>query len=222
MKSKTIQISYDKNIRQINLLHLKLHSHQIADQPPTNADQFLWLGRVWSGKKLPPLIEERIYPRSTPAVSALYPWCTHAQIPLFPTYTRPTGWPIPALYDQLPTYSWCNYAHYAQYRTNSRSNFHSRPQMNNSSKCNANRQSYLSSVPEMHTWPILLIKSDLKWCIHISILIMKYIMHLFYFGIHFSWPRVEVISGFCVGFPIEVFVWHFEINISTSYKRFKK
>ena len=100
---------------------LKLHSHQTADKPPLNADQFLWLGRVWSGKKLPALIEERIYPRSTPAVSALYPWCTHAQIPLFPTYTRPSNWPIPALYDQPPTYSWWNYAHCAQYRTNPRS-----------------------------------------------------------------------------------------------------
>ena len=24
------------------------------------------------------------------------------------------------------------------------------------------------SLPEMRTWPILLIKSDLKWCIHLS------------------------------------------------------
>ena len=24
------------------------------------------------------------------------------------------------------------------------------------------------SVPKLHTWPILLIKSDLKWCIHLS------------------------------------------------------
>ena len=62
----------------IQHLDLKLNLHQTADQPTTNADQFLWLGRVWSGKKLPALIEERIYPRSTPAVSALYPWCTHA------------------------------------------------------------------------------------------------------------------------------------------------
>ena len=118
-------------------IKFKLHSHQTPDQPPLIPDQFLWLGRVWSGKKLPALIEERIYPRSTPAVSALYPWCTRAQIPLFPTYTRPSGWPIPALYDQPPTYSWCNHAHYAQYRTNPRFDFHSRPQMNNSSKCNA-------------------------------------------------------------------------------------
>ena len=109
---------------------VKLHSHQTADQPPTNADQFLWLGRVWSGKKLPALYEERIYPRSTPAVSALYPWCTNAQIPLFTTYPRPSGWQIPALYDQPPTYSWYNYAHYAQYRTNPRCDFNSRPQMN--------------------------------------------------------------------------------------------
>ena len=147
---------------------LKLHSHQTPDQPPLIPDQFLWLGRLWSGKKLPALIEERIYPRSTPAVPALYPWCTHAQIPLFPTYTRPSGWPIPALYDQPPTYSWCNYAHYAQYRTNPRSDFYSRPKMNNSSKRNANRQCYVGPVPEMRSWPILLIKSDLKWCIHLS------------------------------------------------------
>ena len=127
------RVSHDSS----RIYQLKLHSHQTPDQPPLIPDQFLWLGRVWSGKKLPALIEERIYPRSTPAVSALYPWCTHAQIPLFPTYTRPSGWPIPALYDQPPTYSWCNHAHYAQYRTNPRSGFHSRPQMNNSSKCNA-------------------------------------------------------------------------------------
>ena len=43
--------------------NLKLHSHQTPDQPPLIPDQFLWLGRVWSGKKLPALIEERIYPR---------------------------------------------------------------------------------------------------------------------------------------------------------------
>ena len=116
---------------------IKLHSHQTPDQPPLIPDQFLWLGRVWSGKKWPALIEERIYPRWIPAVSALYPWCTHAQSPLFPTYTRPSGWPIPALYDQPPTYSWCNHAHYAQYRTNPGSDFDSWPQMNNSSKCNA-------------------------------------------------------------------------------------
>ena len=101
-------------------LLLKLHSHQTADQPTTNADQFLWLGRVWSGKKLPALIKDStcIYPLSTPAVPVLYPWCPHAQIPLSPTYPRPSGWPIPALHYQPPTYSWYNYAHFAQYRTN--------------------------------------------------------------------------------------------------------
>ena len=40
--------------------------------------------------------------------------------------------------------------------------------MNNSSKCNANRQCYVGSVPEMRTRSIFLIKSDLKWCIHLS------------------------------------------------------
>ena len=46
------------------------------------------------------------------------------------------------------------------------------PRMNtsNSSKCNANRQSYLGSVPEMRIRPILLIKSDLKW-IYVYILV---------------------------------------------------
>ena len=156
----------------LSFCSLKLHSHQTPDQPPLILDQFLKLGRVWSGKKLPALIEESNYPRSTPAVPALYPWCTHAQIPLFPTYTRPSGWPIPALYDQPPTYSWCNYAHYAQYRTNPRFYFHSRPEMNNSSKRNANRQYYVLFSTQMRTWPILLIKSDLKWCIHLSRLTM--------------------------------------------------
>ena len=32
----------------------------------------------------------------------------------------------------------------------------------------ANRQCYMGSVLEMRTWPILLVKSDLKWCIHHS------------------------------------------------------
>ena len=50
---------------------------------PTNFYGLVGYDRV---KKLPALIEERIYPRSTPAVSALYPWCTHAQIPLSPAY----------------------------------------------------------------------------------------------------------------------------------------
>ena len=140
-------ISY---LNGINHQTVKLHSHQTPDQPPLIPDQFLWLGRVWSGKKLPALIEERIYPRSTPAVSALYPWCTHAQIPLFPTYTRPSGWPIPALYDQPPTYSWCNHVHYAQYRTN--------PDLTSTPGLKWIIQANVMpvSVPEMRTWPILL------------------------------------------------------------------
>ena len=152
-------------------VNLKLHSHQTPDQPPTNADQFLWLGRVWSGKKLSALIEERIYPRSTPAVPALYPWCTHAQIPLFPTYPRPSGWPIPALHDQSPTYSWCNYAHYAQYRTNPRSVcLISTPGLKWIIQTNVIPTDSLMRVqyPKGAYWPILIIKSDWKWCIHLS------------------------------------------------------
>ena len=53
----------------------------------------------------------------------------------------------------------------------------------------------------------------------VNTFIMKYIMDWFYFGIHCNWPRVQVMSGFCVGFPIELYVWHFEINISTTSKR---
>ena len=120
-RSSLVMVVYQQNSRTKTMHQFNTGSHQTADQPTINADQFLWLGRGWSGKKLPALIEERIYPRSTPAVSALYPWCTHAQIPLSPTYPRPSGWPIPALHDQLPTYSWHNYAHYAQHRTNPRS-----------------------------------------------------------------------------------------------------
>ena len=33
---------------------------------------------------------------------------------------------------------------------------------------NANRQCYVGAVPEMRTWSILFIKSDLKWCMHLS------------------------------------------------------
>ena len=54
---------------------------------------------------------------------------------------------------------------------------------------------------------------------HVSTFFMKYIMQLFYFGIYFIWPRGQVISGFCVGFPIELFLWNFEIKISTTSKR---
>ena len=101
-------------------LTVKLHSHQTADQPTTNADQCFGLVG-YNRVKNYPLWLKRIYPRSTPAVYALYPWCTHAQIPLTPTYSRSSGRPIPALHDQPPTYSWYNYAHYAQYRSNPRS-----------------------------------------------------------------------------------------------------
>ena len=48
----------------------------------------------------------------------------------------------------------------------------------------------------------------------------NYIMHLFYFWIHFIWPRIQVRDiCFFVGFPIELFVWRFEINVSTTSKR---
>ena len=101
----------------INDSPIKLHSHQTADQPTTNADQFLWLGRVWSCKNYTLWLKRVSIPDQHP----LYPWCIHAQIPFSQTYPRPSGWPIPALHDQPPTYSWYNYAHDAQYRTKPRS-----------------------------------------------------------------------------------------------------
>ena len=95
-----------------------IHTRQPTNLRPMPIN-FYGFGRVWWGKTLPAMIEERIYPRS--CQHPLYPWCTHAQIPLSPTYPSPSGWLIPALHDQSPTYSWYNYAHYAQYRANPRS-----------------------------------------------------------------------------------------------------
>ena len=128
---------------------VKLHSHRTADQPPTNVDQFLSIGRV---KKIPALIEERIYPRSTPAVSALYHWCTHAQIPLFPTYHRPSGWPIPALYDQPRPIPDATTLTTLNIGPTSDLILHSRPQLNNLKLTwkviyHWKRQPYFSSEP---------------------------------------------------------------------------
>ena len=123
-----------------------------------------------------------MHPRSNPA---------HPDLPPSFRLTNPRSARPP------PTYSWCNYAHYAQYRTNPRSDFHPRPQMNNSSKCNANRQSYVSSVPEMRTWPILLIKSDLKWCIHIvynACTIYIYINYEVYHAFILFWDSFHLTS----------------------------
>ena len=53
---------------------------------PTNPRPILWLGRVWSGKKLPALIEERIYPRSIPAVSLMHPRSNPALPDLPPSF----------------------------------------------------------------------------------------------------------------------------------------
>ena len=62
---------------------------------------------------------------SIPDQHPLYPRCIPDAPTLKSRSSRPTpvlpGWPIPALHDQPPTYSWYNYAHYAQYRTNPRS-----------------------------------------------------------------------------------------------------
>ena len=76
-------------------IHLKLHSHQTADQPPTNADQFLWLGRVWSGKNYPLWLKSVSIPDQRP----LYPRC----IPDAPTLKSRSSRPTPVLpADQSP------------------------------------------------------------------------------------------------------------------------
>ena len=116
----------------------------------------------------------------TRAVSALFPWCTHAQIPLFPTYPRPSGLPIPTVHVQprpildTTTLTALNIGPTPICMLD----FHSRSQMNNSSKCNANRHSFEGSVPEMRIWPILLIKFDLKLCIHLGRSLFLYLLYL--------------------------------------------
>ena len=68
---------------------LKLHSHQTADQPPINADQFLWLDRVWSGKNDPLWLKSVSIPDQLP----LYPRC----IPDAPTLKSRSSRPTPVL-----------------------------------------------------------------------------------------------------------------------------
>ena len=75
---------------------LKLHSHQTADQPTTNADQFLWLGRIWSGKKNHQLWLKSV---SIPDQHPLYPRC----IPDAPTLKSRSSRPTTVLLaDQSP------------------------------------------------------------------------------------------------------------------------
>ena len=50
---------------------------------PSNADQFVWFGQVWSGKKLTALIVDRIYPWSTLTVSTMHPRSNPALPDLF-------------------------------------------------------------------------------------------------------------------------------------------
>ena len=69
------------------LLLSYIHTRQPTNPRPMPTN--LWLGRVWSGKKLPALIEERIYDRSTP----LYPRC----IPDAPTLKSRSSRPTPVL-----------------------------------------------------------------------------------------------------------------------------
>ena len=59
------------------------------------------------------------------AVSLMHPRSNPA-LPDLPQFFRLTN---PRSARPTPTYSWYNYAHYAQYRTNPRSDFYSRPQM---------------------------------------------------------------------------------------------
>ena len=122
-------------------MSLKLHSHQTPDQPPLIPDP-IFIGLVgYDRVKNYPLWLKSV---SIPDKPPLYPRCISDAPTLKSRSSRPTP-VLPA--DQSPLcttnprpYSWCNHAHYAQYRINPRSNFDSLPQMNNSSKCNAGVQ----------------------------------------------------------------------------------
>ena len=77
------------------IVSLKLHSHQTPDQPPLIPDQFLWLGRVWSGKTYPLWLKSVSIPDQPP----LYPRC----IPDAPTLKSRSSRPTPVLpADQSP------------------------------------------------------------------------------------------------------------------------
>ena len=191
---------------------VKLHSHQTPDQPRSFPTKFYGLVGYDRVKNYPLWLKSVSIPDQHP----LYPRC----IPDAPTLKSRSSRPTPVLpTDQSPP-CMTNPRPIPDATTLTTLNIGPIPDLIFTPGLKWIIQaSYVSSVPEMRTWPILLIKSDLKCTIYISILIMNSIMHLFYFGIHFIGHRVEVISGFCVGFPIEVFVWYFEINISTTYKR---
>ena len=90
------------------------------DSRPTY-DQCRPIFIVWSGmigKKITRsdwrayIYQSPINTRCIHAVSLMHPRSNLA----LPDQPRPSGWPVPALHDQPPTYSWYNYAHYAQYR----------------------------------------------------------------------------------------------------------
>ena len=98
-----------------------LPSQQTADQPATNADQFLLLCQVWLDKNYPLLLKSVYIPDQPQLCSRWIPDApTYVSNPSPPDLPRPSGMLIPALHNQLATYSRYKYAHYAK-KTNPRS-----------------------------------------------------------------------------------------------------
>ena len=64
---------------------------------PTNFYGSVGYDRV---KNYPLFLKSVSIPDQHPLYPRCNPWCTHAQIPLSPTYSRPSGLPILALLDQ--------------------------------------------------------------------------------------------------------------------------
>ena len=144
------------------MLRFKLHSHQTPDQPPLIPDQFLWLGRVWSGKNYPLWLKSVSIPDKPP----LYPRC----IPDAPTLKSRSSRPTPVLpADQSPLCT-TNPRPIPDATTLTTLNIGPTPDLISTPGLKWIIQANVmpGSVPKMRTWPILLIKSDLKWCIHLS------------------------------------------------------
>ena len=160
-------------IEKQKLSNVKLHSHQTADQPPSSAVQFLWHGRV----KNYPLWMKSV---SIPDQYQLYPRC----IPDAPTLKSRSSRPTPSFWLTNPRSARPTPDLFLMQLRSLRSisdqppicmlDFHSQSQMNNSSKCHANRLYYEGSVLEMRIWPLLLI---LKWWIHLSRSLFLYLLY---------------------------------------------
>ena len=82
---------------------MQLELFMAMEQTYTRPIIVLWLGRVWSGKTLPALIEERIIPDQLPLYQRCISDASTLKSSFFLIYCRPSGWPIPALHGKTPT-----------------------------------------------------------------------------------------------------------------------